>query len=296
MASVDEVAQAIADATLSLLNGSGVTNPPFQCGVGWPFGNALSEIVGQGQAQVTVFPQAEASRTVTNRKPVWRVISEPEPTLFANVTATDTTATILLYGYPTVGNNLHTLLTFTPSGSFIVNPGQAVEYDAFYQVQGGDTLEDVVAGVAAAIEALGLAITVNAAGETITIAPLVDSPTIRSCQVNIGGNSTMAQEVARVMMPVQVSVWAADGPTRNSMSKQIEGGLCIGIQPQDNFLYASDGSAIRVRKRGSPRWVDQSQSSYSLYEAHVIYECEYPVLQIARGTQVEALPLTVDEF
>lgn len=290
MAAEDDVSYALQQAVIGIVNaapngayvnrGKGpkfVQNVPCQVIIGFPFGTSLTEILGNAQAQISVFPLTEASRTVTDRKPMWKVTQQNYPTINAAVKFEGDSFTITFYGQPAAGFNIHTLIG-----------GAVGQLDAPYQTTSEDTLETIAAAVGDAISALGLSgVTVVAAGESVTASWLSGAYLFSRVQVNIGGTATMAQEVARVMTPFQISVWAANADLRDSYSKQIDGALCMGVQ--NNFLYAADGSAIRVRRRGEPRPNDQSQRSYSLYVSHLIYECTYPKLQTTEGTQVEVV-------
>lgn len=283
MATLDEVADAVVDAVVATLQAPpyGATvdtggalgrqfikNPPMQVGKGFPFGQALSEILGQFQAQVTVYPQAKLSQNRTDRKPSFKLVAPITVPLSATITPS--------------GNN--SIVTFTGS----VVPGLNVfaffgrpKVPAMYQTQGADDLNAVAAQIAAQINANGGSASSNANAVTVNNSAVT---------VNIGGSGTMVAEIRRTMTPVQVTVWASDPNMREAISKQLENGMAPSWPIP--FLQAVDGSAIWIRQRGSPMPDDLSQSSYSLYVANIIYECEYPTWATIEGTEIEGIDVT----
>lgn len=201
-------------------------------------------------------------------------MTTPNVPLSVALSASGKTWTATFSGSVIAGLNIHALCGI---------PSQS----AYYGTSGSDTPSTVAAAVATQITALAMqGVNASASGNVLTVTNL------NRLIIGIGGSNTMAQEVARILTPYQISVWAATADLRTALSKQIEGSLCVGLQ--DNFLYAADGSAIRVRKRGSPRFNDNSQRSYSLYISHIQYECIYPVLQQTTGTQVEEIDTTLE--
>lgn len=294
MATVDEVTDAVVDAVLAVLNPNGETggasiwyngaytfiqNPEFQCGVGNPYGQSATEILGQNQAQVTIWPLSQAAQNRTSRKPTWKVASIQPVTIAATVVGIDGGYRITLSGTPAAGLNIH---------AFCGGP----RFDGYYSVLPGDTFDSICAALVVAIEAAA-----TAAGQSGVTAiyseASVDVLGTPYCEVNIGGQVTFVAEARRTMLPVQVSVWASQAKYRDAMSKQIENGVGLATSP---FLQAYDNAAIWVRQRGAPRWDETSQHSYSLYEAHFIFECEYPTFITSTGAEVEGVGITfIDE-
>src|ERR1700677_367525 len=291
MATVDEVTDAVVDAVLAALNNTGgetiwydgsytlIPNPPFQCGVGKPYGPSATEILGQNEAQVTVWPLAEAAQNRTSRKPTWKAATIQPVTIAAAVVGISGGYRLALSGTPAAGLNVH---------AFCGGP----RFDGYYSVLPGDTLDSICAALAAAIEAAA-----TAAGQpgvtAIYSEASVDVLGTPYCEVNIGGQVTFVAEARRTMLPVQVSIWAAQAKFRDAMSKQIENNIALATSP---FLQAYDNAAVWVRLRGAPRWDETSQHSYSLYEAHFILECEYPTFITSTRAVVEGVGITfVDE-
>jgi hypothetical protein len=291
---IDEVAEAMQQAVLTALNASELEFPQLQVGIGWPVGTSASEILGQAQAQVTVYPIEAASQDRTNRRPIWKESTDDPVLLTATVVGgimpfwrwtnddpvggwpSDPPPSIVLTfcGPVTAGLNIHTLVGQPPA-------------DAYYRTQSTDEAPSVATAVAAAINALSNSLaSATVSGNSVLISG------VSNVQCNIGGHGTAVKESRRTMTPIQVSVWAADGPNRNILGKIIE---LSDIGTSDHpFLIGCDGGAIRTRLRGSPKWRDKSQSSYSLYEWHAVYECEYPTLQVTRTTSIEAIPVTLN--
>lgn len=298
MASVDQVADAMVDAViaaLSISNGETVwydgaytfiPNPPNQVGVGEPYGQAMSQILGQNEAQVTVHPLTAAAQNRTSRKPKWKPATIQPVTIAAAVAGisggymiTLSDVTVASVSGPQPGLNIH---------AFCGGP----RFDGYYPLVADDTLDTAATALAAAITAVAIAagqpgVTASAIGNVITV---LGTP---YCTVKIGGQVTFVAEARRTMLPMQVSIWTPQAKYRDAMSKQIENNVGLATTP---FQQAHDNAAIWVRLRGAPRWAGISQHSYSLYEAHFIFECEYPTFITSTGAVVEGMGITfIDE-
>lgn len=275
MATVDQIADAVVDAVLAALNSADVQVPPGQVGVGWPWGPGISDILGQNEAQITVYPLSNAAQNRTSRKPAWKTYSQPTVPLLVAATTSGSNQMLTFSGASASGLNIHT---------FVQSVGGPL-VDCYCATGGSDTLGSIATKVAAAVNAAGVAgVSATTSGNSTIVS---GSPTIKC---NIGGQGTIAREVRRTMLPVQVSVWAANGPARNQLGQVLENSLALDVVP---FLNAIDGSAIRFRQRAAPKWVDESESSYSLYEWHCVYECEYPTLQTAATATVLSVGLNL---
>lgn len=291
MATIYQVALAVKDATLALLQTKWADFPPAQIGIGWPYAPALSEILGEGGVQVSIFPLTRASQNRTGFKPRWVPIASPAVELEASVFSPVgrefpqqlmvplQSWNLFFYGEVAAGLNIHVFLS---SGNIPIT-------DFYYQTVDGDTVISIAANIATLIAAQASDwpdLTVDAAGNSISFQG------ISSLQCNIGGTTTMAMEVRRTMTPVQVSVWAPNADLRNQIGELIENGL--GTAFPNPFLRAEDGSAVWIRLRGAPSWEgDVAQSSYSLYQWHGVFECEYPTLMTAQATQIESIGATI---
>lgn len=302
MPTIDEVCDQVVDQVVSVLQTAGgasiytglergtifVPNPPTIVGKGDPFGQSLSEVLGANEALVSVFPHTNAAQNRTDRKPVPRKVSLQTVTLSAALAWTaELTAQITLSGMISAGFNIVGIFSEQKITKPVVDSGEPTAF-ATYQTQATDTLATTATAFAAAINAAATAASLpfsaSAVGAVITITGAL------GVIINLGGQATMAQEVGRTMCPVQVSIWTPDPDVRAAMSKQIENGMGMTTTP---FLQATDHGMIWVRKRGAPQWDDTSQSSYSLYIAHHIFECEYPTLQTLPGSTVEVLGVTI---
>jgi len=297
MATLDEVVEQTVDTVLATLNAAGganilgadpanptgpaiyrwVANPPFQCGYGWPYGQALSEILGQYQAQVTVWPLADAMRNVTDRMLSWKFAGAAPVGLNVSYSWLDNGNVILTFVGSGGGLNVHTIF------------GEP-EVDAYYLTQTADDTNAIATAVMTQINATALA---NGLGVTATAANnQVFVNGASKIVVNIGGAITMKQESRRMMCPIQVTVWAEDPDVRNAMAKQIEAGLGLGSQP---FLPPVNGELIRFRLQRGPIPNDLSQSSYSLYIANIIFEATYPTFDVAMGATIGAVETTISQ-
>lgn len=273
MPTLDQVCALLKTEVTNVLNASGQTFPPLQVLVGWPYGQSLSEILGQAQAQVTVFPLSKASQNRTSRKPQWQTSVQPAVPLIATIAGLTTTWTITFSGSVIPGLNVHTF------------PDNHVA-DAYFQTASGDGLPAAATKTRDAINALAIGgISATASGNVVTV---TGCPTLRC---NIGGKATMIQEVRRTMTPVQISVWAAKGPVRNQLGAILEAGLAPSYPSP--FITAPDGTQVWVRWRNSPQWNDDVQLSYSLYVWHCVLECEYATTQSTDATTVESVGTTV---
>lgn len=271
MASLDQVALAVKDAVYNLLVQEYGTNPPAQIAIGWPYVPELSEILAEGEAQISIYPLTKASVNRTTRHPKLIPYSYSSPTLVATVTKSGSTFHITFSGSVVGVYNIHTL-TDVPT------------VDARVQTLGGDTLDTIATKVYNAINLLGTNASATVSGAVTT----VSGTTILKCNVGLSQNTVMVQEVRRTMTPIQVSVWAPNPYARNAIGALLENGLALDYPFP--FLQASDGSAIWLRMRGAPDWAgDEAQRSYTLYEWHGVYEAEYPTLQTVTGTPVEVV-------
>lgn len=272
MASLTDVQNALADAVEAAIATAGITMPQ-QVGIGQPFGPSLTEILGQSEGQVTVFPVAGTHVDRTSRKPDWKVLTNAAPELTATLDATKTILT--LGGAIKAGDVIHAFVGKIPQ-------------DAYTEVVAGDTVVAIGQRLQTALAAFGtLAGVVLNDGPPVTL--VVSGGTFDV--VNIGGTGSLIREIARYAQSIRVSVWSPDPDTRDQIADVIRNAVGVGTTP---FLpAASDGSAIRVKLNGDMP-VDTSQSSYSLYEHHFVFECEYAVTQTVAATQIEGVELTIN--
>jgi hypothetical protein len=271
MPSLDQVCTLIQTEVLGIMQANSVGLPPGQVGVGQPFGQSLSEILGQYQAQISIFPIPKAAQNRTSRKPHWVTSIDPPVTLTVQVLRNSNTWTLTFGGVAAGGYNIHTF----PNGS---------RNDCYYQTQANDTLDSVATAVALSITNQSISgISASASGPVATV---TGAPTMRC---GIGGNCTMIAEMRRTMCPISVKVWAANAPIRNQIGALLEN-LLAPTYPSP-MLTAPDLSYVWVRW-AKPGWNDDSQSSYSLYVWEALLEAEYATVATTTGTAVESIPIT----
>jgi hypothetical protein len=273
MATLDDVTVALKASVLTALTTYAPNTGPGQVGIGFPLGSSISQILGQNQSQVSLFPLEGVSQNRTSRRPRWQKLTTTTPLLSAAVSGINSqTEAIVFSGTPTPGLNVHT---------FFGAPLQ----DAYYQTQQGESLASLAAAVASGVIALG-----GSAVPTPDAVIVTGSPSLR-CNIGVSAGAGMVAEVRRMMKLFQVSAWCANAVSRNTIAAAIGNNVGIDTTP---FLIASDGSAIWVRLRNE-YWIEKSQSSYSLYEYHAIFECEYPTLASTAATTIEAIPATLGD-
>ena len=105
------------------------------------------------------------------------------------------------------------------------------------------------------------------------------------------GSLVSIQTVGRTNRDIQVSVWSPDPNVRQILAETIY--ARIGT-PGNRFVTLSDGTMLTVN-RSTTSWIDDAQSKYTTYIAHLVLTCEYDdviVLTATRVTSADAL-LTV---
>lgn len=260
---------AVASAVQSAITAGTLTAPPAQCVPGFPVSNELAEILLAGEYQISVYILPDAKQT-SRYVPVPFEISSPNVPLVATISG----STITFSGSIVAGLNIHTF----------VGP---LLSDAFYKTTSNDTLATVATAVEGAINALGIpGVSATASGDTVstTGAPYL------ICRVG-SSNVSMAIEVNRFTQGVQVSIWAPNPQLRFTVHDPIAYSIGTTLAP---FMSLSDGTPMRVQNTGVVKWnKDKSQSAYSCYEHHSIFQVEYGVLQPIVGAQVKAIQQTI---
>lgn len=253
------------------INSAGITQPG-QVGIGWPAATELVNLLAQNnlQWQVSVYPLPGA-RNVT------RYIGDAGGALLTapsfGLTCAISGGAATFSGTTTDTVNVH---------GFLV--GQNA--DAFVQLPQGTDAAAAAAAFANAITALALSgITASASSNAVT----VTGATFK--YVNLGGNGTMAQEIGRICQGVQVSIWAPADPNSTvlpglPLTYPIGDAIISRVGQKTSLRYTMpDGTQMRVMYR-SEYPSDESQSSYSLYVRHIIYDVEYPIISTWTVTTV----------
>jgi hypothetical protein len=206
MATISDLRAAIAQAVGDMLYPAGVpagTTPPSPvagCPVrvfqGWPEREAIDADMAAGVVDVTV--NVLPGGVNTTRYPAVDVpISISSPTLAWNIEGT----------------------TATLSGTVSTpqNVGLLVDRQAFiYAVQPTDTLDSIVAALAALIDPVQPA---SVTGLVVTI------PGSHAIIGRAGGVATTLREIGRQRVSVQIVVWAPSDALRNATGGAIEPGL-----------------------------------------------------------------------
>jgi hypothetical protein len=206
MATISDLRAAIAQAVGGMLYPAGIlagTNPPSPvagCPVrvyqGWPEREAIDADMAAGIVDVTV--NVLPGSVNTTRYPVVDVpISISPPTLAWEVEGTTATLSGTLS---------------TPQ-----NVGLLVDRQAFiYAVQPTDTLDSIVAALAALI---------NAVQPASVAGPVMSIPGSHAIIGRAGGVATTLREVGRQRVSVQILVWAPSEALRNAAGGAIEPAL-----------------------------------------------------------------------
>jgi hypothetical protein len=206
MATISDLRAAIAQAVGGMLYPAGIpagTNPPSPvagCPVrvfqGWPEREAIDADMAAGIVDVTV--NVLPGGVNTTRYPEVDVpISIAPPTLAWEVEGT--------------------MATLSGTVSTPQNVGLLVDRQAFiYAVQPTDTLDSIVAALAALI---------NAVRPTSVAGPVMSIPGSHSIIGRAGGVATTLREVGRQRVSVQILVWAPSEALRNAAGGAIEPAL-----------------------------------------------------------------------
>ena len=275
MGRIEMVMDAFGIATQAAIANLGMT-VPAQGYKGWPVGSELTEILNQGQYAVSFYP-LPGGRKVQPRGFFHQDITVNVPTLTVNL---DQFGSTLTFGGTVSPCNLNVIINHPFFGNRF----------AYYRVQSFDSLSSIAIVVAAAINTLPPGVSAFPNGSSVTVSGS------RGVKCNIGGSGTITQEVLRVEQRMQISVWA---PTAfsNSGNPAIDNPLSLrsaitdviisNIGSEANpFLITADGKYVRVKLSAPPRYVDDSQSDYNVYESHIIFTAEYAYYNTDNATQV----------
>jgi hypothetical protein len=226
----------------------------------------LTKIITAGEAQVTIYPDKASSRNVTRFFPQWVVKTPLNVTLEASVNGN---ALTFAGSIPLSGSqfNVHTLL------------GSPLQ-DVYVPTVAGDTPNTIATKVAAAIIASAIpGVSAVASGATVNTS---GSPNL---VCNVGGSATLAQEVGRDCLAIQISVWAPDEAIRGDIEDAIVSSVGTVATPR---ITLPDGSKAVVRRRIPPFWSDDHEQDFSMYMSHMFYTVEYAILQMQKATQIGA--------
>ena len=249
--------------------------------IGYPTWTELTRMFGQlgdpGMISIDALPDV---KVVTRFRPQWGQTLPCEPSFSAVVvgeqiafvaTEPPQQPNIRVGITPPQGNTVHVILALN-----------GLLYDAEYTTALYETAITLSRAVAAAIVALGVTgVSASSSGDTVT----VSGATIRT--VHITAQTEAHKEVARVKRTVKVTLWMSSPEVRYALHEVVSSTLGA----IDACWYTlPDGGRVRILPKGE-RFVDESQESYNLYEAHMLYSVEYGVVQRAIAYQIGAAQL-----
>lgn len=276
MANFDQICRALGPLISDAINASSITVPSKTI-VGWPVPSEAVKLWGKGEFLVSIWPAGNA-RPVTRYAAVPFQLTPPTITLTAEVAG----LVVTFGGDVVAGFNVHCVLDTIG--------------DAYYRTFENDTLDNVAAGVAAAVNALDLAgVSASAIGAVLTVVG------VRAVVVNIGKALTMVKEVARMQQDLWVISWPAS-PSASDVAlaagkatrAALDGAILGAIGGTDKrWFTAGDGSRFSVDLTGGPRWSDKAESSYTVFRSDIIYTVEYPVLVPVAATPIGVIAATV---
>jgi hypothetical protein len=274
----------MADAVTAAINAYGVT-APGQVGLGFPFGITLAELMqaiappttsnpgGPFNWQASVAPYGKG-RDATRYRPLWEATG-PLSTLA--LTAAVDGDQVTFGGTAQSGCNV--VIFYTALAGEWNEP-------AVYQTGPNDTLDTIAAGAAAAINSFATpGVTGTATGPVLNVTGIPSA-----LVVNIGQTGLEAIEVGRRAQDLIVSLWCPNPDIRFTLHEAVESQIGTAITP---FIELPDGTQMRV-VHVQDWWKETSQLSYPLYEAHFVFDCEYPIVLTTPGVTIEAPAVTID--
>jgi hypothetical protein len=239
---------------------------------GWPTAPQLVEILGQpdNEYQISIFPfpAKNATRYVGERGGTYKA---PVPGLTSFI---DETETVLTFGGAAVNaQNIHAFLALH-------------DVDAYVAAPAGMTPPQAAAAVAAYVNAASLkGVSATAIGPSVTLG----GDMWEIC--NIGGSGLITSgETLRTSRMVQVSIWTTGGLTGTDPDGSLRLAMYDSISSQigtvaNHFFTLPDGSSAYVVFQGD-NFMDDAQSSYSLYVAKIYLYLEYALFRSSAATQV----------
>jgi hypothetical protein len=248
---------------------------PGQVGIGWPFGVNLASVLQQAeppsQWQCTVFPYGHGKDATRYRAEWLPTGPAPTQTLVANVSPT---GVLSFSGTVAAGQVVQVFWNR-------IAPPSAFSQSAPYVTTATDTFATILAALAAEINAIG-------PGEATATATTLTVPGYQLV-VNVGLSQPLGLEVARYIQGIMVSFWAADPMNRAKLYGNVKHNIGTVI---NRWIPLADGTQMEVTYANS-WWSEEAQDSYSLYEAHLVYDCWYPDVLTSSGVDVEAAVLAV---
>jgi hypothetical protein len=265
MADLEDVSTILASTIAGLLTGAGgIPLNGVQTDVfpGWPKPNDLKAALASGGVQVSVYPMPGASSNVTRHQSTWAVFTPSTITTAANISGR--------------------LVTFSGTITLPLNVSAAMgRISALYAVQAGDTLEDIAAGLADALQVEGISAVSNGVAMTV---PGNDPVIIR-----FGSRAVLAKESFRTKQVFTISTWAPSAALRKATLQAFQGNLFASPR------IALDGgfsTGILLFQREVPS--DHSEVS-GLYRRDLYASVEFSVFEFADAWDVLKLVSNIGE-
>ncbi len=262
MADISDAENAVLAAVLAAVcpNGTGqpsITGARVETGRGWPQEVALNGILARGASAITVYPKPGHDRAAPlPLGSLWYQSVAPVVTLTAS--ASGDTATF--DGDPAAGQIAAVIIR---------------QVGFAYAVQDADTLDDVAAALAAAVNSDGRFVAV-ASGPAIIA--LSDSLPV-AISARTGGTGIVWREVGKRDAGLTVTVWTPTPGARDTLGAAVDAVLA-GI----DYLAAPDTTAIKV-DLGGQRISDSSENA-TLYRRDRDIVVEYSIVQTAQAVQM----------
>lgn len=276
MGRIEDTCTVLGKACLQSVLDAGVL-VPAQFYIGAPFGPSLTKILTQSQYAVTVFPLPGGRRL--------------PPRGYSHVSTFIIAPTVV--ATVTNGINIDLNLTGTP-GVYNFNvvfdhPVLGTQF-IYYRSTLADTLTTIASNIVTLLNAVGSPLFSLSNASNIAITG------VSNVRCNIGTIGTYSQFQSRFEQRIQVSTWTpnafqdTNNPTVDT-PLSLRSVLCDAIisavgTDMNQWYTLPSGSALRLRLSALPAYVDESQSDYNLYEAHMIFLAEYVIETTSQGTQV----------
>lgn len=275
---LDTALTAIGENMAAILDAAGLPSSGIVF-KGWPTSTEIVKVLGQVNVNHVISLYPLPARNITRWLDKSYRYVQPDVTL-DGVINTNTLAfsgTAPAAGKPNF--NVH---------AFIVG----VNADVYAPVVVGDSLAAIATKVANAVNALalpGITAAPSGAGAVLTGAAWKN--------VNIGGTGSYERESSRVGRQLQATIWTTGASDPNDIDKSLRyailDAIVAGCGTQDeHFITDSTGEPIYLLYHGDTP-DDNSESSYSLYVAHVFFDMEYSMRTVQPATQVGVIENTL---
>ena len=260
MASITDAANAVVAAVAAALYPDGVDpdNPnsaagmPCKVYMGWPLPKNLDDDMAAGTVNVSVFPRP-GERITSRYFEQWQMTIAPNPTL----TLTVVDQTVMVGGTVSL-----------PQVCAIIANG--IGYP--YEVQEGDSLDDIAAGLAALIAVDLPDVTVDGTAVTLPNTAIIND-------VRLGAAGTAVREIRRQEKQMQVSVWAPTPASRDAVAKVID-----LLFARRQCFSDPDGLAISAVYNGS-NLIDEKQKQV-IYRQDFMLTVEYGTAEKQQQMQI----------